>query len=50
MIEILLACVGKIFVDVLKDIFNSPAKEISIETISGDIELPTIDTAADYGL
>jgi len=46
MLETVLAFLGnmfaKVFAEVLKDVLKTPAKEVAIETVSGDVDvIPT---------
>ena len=57
MIEIILAFIGKIFssvcAEVLKDVLKTPAKEISVEEVYGELQLPSTpvdELMSDYGL
>ena len=56
MIEGLLAWLGtmfsKIFSEVIKDVLKTPAKEVEVTEIRGDVDLPldANSTISDYGL
>jgi len=57
MLEIILAFVGKIFAsvfaEVAKDVLKTPAKEIEVTEVHGDIDLPPTpvdELLADYGM
>jgi len=44
---------AKVFSEVIKDVLNTPAKEISIETVGGDVDLPPTpvdDLLTEYGM
>jgi len=57
MLETVLAFLGnmfaKVFAEVLKDVLKTPAKEVAIETVGGEVDLPATpvdELVSDYGL